>query len=173
MPFGLHGDSFSLTVMRKKRFIKHQKTTVSFLVMASANAAEAVIFLHLPKTADTTLNRLIEWEYPLFEMYSIDPVFFRWSGAHSQKVPERRLKRTRVFKGHMWFRLHEILPQPATCITVLREPVDRVVPAFYFTHNYKSVFQTAINKDTARGQKEMSPVCNRRLKSGGLKKLKK
>jgi len=45
--------------------------------------AEALIFLHVPKSAGTTLNRLIEWEYPLFEMYSVDPVFFRWSRAAS------------------------------------------------------------------------------------------
>ena len=105
--------------------------------MAAANATEAVIFLHLPKAAGTTLNRLIEWEYPLFEIYSIDPVFFRWSWAHLQRLSEKRLKRTRVFKGHMLFGLHEILPQPATYITVLREPVDRVVSAFYFMRNYK------------------------------------
>jgi len=36
--------------------------------MAAANAAEALIFLHVPKSASTTLNRLIEREYPLFEM---------------------------------------------------------------------------------------------------------
>jgi Galactose-3-O-sulfotransferase. len=137
MSFGLHGDSFSLTVMRKKGFIKHQKTIVSFLVMAAANAPEAIIFLHQPKTAGTTLNRLIEWEYPLFEMYSIDPVFFRRSWAHLQRLSRKRLKRTRVFKGHMLFGLHEILPQSATYITVLREPVDRVISAFYFMRNYK------------------------------------
>ena len=123
--------------MRKKGFIKHQKTIVSFLVMAAANAPEAIIFLHQPKTAGTTLNRLIEWEYPLFEMYSIDPVFFRRSWAHLQRLSRKRLKRTRVFKGHMLFGLHEILPQSATYITVLREPVDRVISAFYFMRNYK------------------------------------
>jgi len=54
-----------------------------------------------------------------------------------QRLSEKRLKRTRVFKGHMPFGLHEILPQRATYITVLREPVDRVVSAFYFMRNYK------------------------------------
>src|SRR6266702_6095851 len=78
-----------------------------------AAAEEAVIFLHVPKAAGSTLNRLIEWEYPLFEIYSIDPVFYRWSWAHLQRVSKKRLKRTRVFKGHMLFGLHEILPQPA------------------------------------------------------------
>ncbi|MEO6969971.1 MAG: sulfotransferase family 2 domain-containing protein, partial [Chthoniobacterales bacterium] len=98
---------------------------------------EAVIFLHLPKTAGTTLNRLIEWEYPLSEMYSIDPVLFRWSAAHLRKLSPDRLKKTRMFKGHMLFGLHEALPQPATYITVLRDPVDRVLSAFYFMRSYK------------------------------------
>jgi hypothetical protein len=99
--------------------------------------SEAVIFLHLPKAAGSTLNRLIEWEYPLFEMYSIDPVFFKWSWAHLQRLSKERLRRMRMFKGHMLFGLHAILPQPATYITVLRDPVDRVISAFYFMRTYK------------------------------------
>ena len=98
---------------------------------------ESVIFLHVPKTAGTTLNRLIEWEYRLSEMYSVDPVLFHWSAAHLRKLPRRRLQRTRMFKGHMLFGLHEILPQPATYITVLRDPVERVLSAFYYMRTYK------------------------------------
>ena len=96
----------------------------------AAAADEAVIFLHVPKAAGSTLNRLIECEYPLFEMYSIDPVFDRWSWAHLQRLSKKRLGKIRIFKGHMLFGLHAILPQPATYITVLREPVDRVLSAF-------------------------------------------
>lgn len=105
---------------------------------ASSNgAAEAIIFLHLPKTAGTTLNRLIEREYPLREMYSVDPVLYEWSSARLRKLSERRLRRTRIFKGHMLFGLHEVLPQPATYITVLRDPVERVLSAFYFMRSHK------------------------------------
>jgi len=100
-------------------------------------AQESVIFIHVPKAAGTTLNRLIEWEYPLLEIYSVDPYFFRWSSAHLWRLPKRRLKRFRVFKGHMMFGLHEILPQPATYITILRDPVDRVMFALYFMRGYK------------------------------------
>jgi len=103
----------------------------------AAGAEEAVIFLHIPKTAGTTLNRLIEWEYPLFQIYSVDPVFFTWSASHLWRLSPRRLKKTRIFKGHMLFGLHEILPQPATYIAVLRDPIDRVMSAFYFAHTYK------------------------------------
>jgi hypothetical protein len=107
------------------------------LMNRGATAGEALIFLHVPKSAGTTLNRLIEWEYPLFEMYSVDPVLFRWSRARLFRLPKQRLKKFRVFKGHMPFGLHEMLPQPATYITVLREPVDRVISAYYFMSNYK------------------------------------
>jgi hypothetical protein len=98
---------------------------------------ESIIFIHVPKAAGTTLNRLIEWEYPLLEIYSVDPYFFRWSSAHLWRLPKGRLQRFRVFKGHMMFGLHEILPQPATYITILRDPVDRVMSAFYFMRSYK------------------------------------
>ena len=104
---------------------------------STPTAEEAVIFLHVPKTAGTTLNRLIEWEYPLRQIYSVDPVLFRWSGKHLRKLSPERLRRIRMFKGHMLFGLHEILPQPATYITVLRDPVDRLISAFYFIRNYK------------------------------------
>ena len=98
---------------------------------------EAIIFLHVPKSAGTTLNRLIEWEYPLLAMYTVDPVLFRWSRERLWRLPKRRLKRFRIFKGHMKFGLHEVLPQPATYITVLRDPIDRMISAFYFMHTYK------------------------------------
>src|SRR6478752_9888303 len=80
------------------------------LVPQGGKTEEAVIFLHLPKTAGTTLNRLIEWEYPVFEMYSIDPVFFTWSAAHLRRLSADRLKKIRMFKGHMLYGLHEVLP---------------------------------------------------------------
>ena len=104
--------------------------------MAAVNTAEALIFLHVPKSAGTTLNRLIEWEYPLFEMYSVDPVLSRWSRANLWQLPQRRLKNLRVFKGHMPFGLHEILPQAATYVTVIRDPVERVISAYHFMSNY-------------------------------------
>jgi hypothetical protein len=104
--------------------------------LSEPGSKEAVIFLHVPKTGGSTLNRLVEWEYPLLKMYSVDPVFYRWSSARLYRLPKERLRKIYMFKGHMLFGLHAMLPQAATYITILREPVDRVVSAFYFMRSY-------------------------------------
>src|SRR5581483_8192664 len=98
---------------------------------------KALLYLHLPKCGGTTLNRVIEWEYNPLRIYSIDPSFFRWSYYKLGKWPKERLAKMRVFKGHMPFGLHRILPQPATYITVLREPVERVISEYYFAKHYR------------------------------------
>ena len=36
----------------------------------------------------------------------------------------------------MPFGLHKILPQPVTYFAVFRDPIDRVISAFYFMRNY-------------------------------------
>jgi hypothetical protein len=97
----------------------------------------ALIYLHLPKCGGTTLNRLIEWEYSPFRIYSVDPSFFRWSYYRLLHWPARRLARLRVVKGHMPFGIHRRLPQPSTYITVLREPVERVISEYYFALHYR------------------------------------
>lgn len=93
---------------------------------------ESLIFVHLPKCGGTTLNRLIEWEYPPTRIFSIDPSFFRWSYRRLLKWPPKRLSRMLVFQGHMPFGLHTRLQQPAIYITVLRDPIDRGISEYYY-----------------------------------------
>ena len=91
-----------------------------------------LIYLHLPKCGGTTLNRLIEWEYPPHRIYSVDPSFFRWSYYRLLRKSPRRLDGLRVIKGHMPFGVHRQIARPCTYITVLREPVERVISEYYF-----------------------------------------
>lgn len=100
--------------------------------MEQKSRDETIIFLHLPKCGGTTLNRIIEWEYPPSRVFSVDPSFFRWSYYRMTRWPQSRLERIRVFKGHMPFGLHERLAHPASYITVLRDPVDRAVSEYYY-----------------------------------------
>jgi Galactose-3-O-sulfotransferase/Prolyl oligopeptidase family len=93
---------------------------------------EALIFLHIPKTAGTTLNRIVEWHYSAFSIYTIDPYRIRATAERLKRLPEGRRRRFRVVRGHLYYGLHEFLPQGATYITMLREPVARFLSSYYF-----------------------------------------
>jgi len=102
----------------------------------AAQQDQAVIFLHLPKCGGTTLNRIMEWEFNPMRVFSIDPILFLWSYKKLNRWSPERLARMQAFKGHMPFGLHKRLPQPSTYITFLRDPVERVISAYYFARNY-------------------------------------
>ncbi len=46
----------------------------------------AVIFLHIPKTAGTTLNRIIEWQYNPLAIFTMDPYRIRATPERLQKL---------------------------------------------------------------------------------------
>jgi hypothetical protein len=93
---------------------------------------EALIFLHIPKTAGTTLNRIIDWQYNPLSIFTVDPHRIRATVARFKTFPEQRRRRFRVVRGHLVFGIHEFLPQSATYITMLREPVSRLLSSYHF-----------------------------------------
>jgi hypothetical protein len=93
---------------------------------------KALIFLHIPKTAGTTLNRIIECQYSPFEIFTMDPYRIRATPERLKRLPEGRRRRLRMVRGHMFYGVHECLPQGATYFTMLREPVARALSTYYF-----------------------------------------
>jgi hypothetical protein len=109
---------------------------------------KAVLFLHVQKTAGTTLHRIIEKEYSPFRIYTIEGKGSEWSIDHLKRLPEWRRAALRVVKGHMSFGLHEFLPQPSTYITFLRDPVERCISAYaYSKGNRLNPFHRRINQE--------------------------
>jgi hypothetical protein len=106
---------------------------------------KALIYVHLFKCGGTTFSRLIEWEYSPLSIFSVDPDFFRWSYRRVLRWPAKRLARIKVFKGHMPFGIHRILPHPWSYITFLRRPIDREISAYHYarTHWPHPGFQAA------------------------------
>ena len=93
---------------------------------------EALIFLHIPKTAGTTLNRIIEWQYSPFAIFTMDPYRIRATPERLKRLSEGRRRRLRVVRGHMFYGIHEFLPQGARYFTMLRDPVARLLSSYYF-----------------------------------------
>jgi hypothetical protein len=93
---------------------------------------EALIFLHIPKTAGTTLNRIIEWQYSPLSIFTMDPYRIRATPERLRKLSEGRRRRLRMVRGHLYYGVHEFLPQGGTYFTMLREPVARFFSSYYF-----------------------------------------
>jgi len=94
--------------------------------------SEALIFLHIPKTAGTTLNRIIEWQYNPLSIFTIDPYGIRATAERFKTLSEARRRRLKVVRGHLFYGIHEFLLQGASYITMLREPVARLVSTYRF-----------------------------------------
>jgi len=93
---------------------------------------KALIFLHIPKTAGTTLNRIIEWQYSPLSIFTIDPYRIRATAERLAKLSDERRRRLHVVRGHLFYGIHEALPQGATYITMLRDPVARFFSSYSF-----------------------------------------
>lgn len=93
---------------------------------------KSLIFLHTPKAAGSTLNTIIDRQF-------LPSVIFKINNSDVQKsinefkniVEEKRIK-IRCLMGHMPFGLHRYLPQPSIYVTLLRNPIDRVISHYYF-----------------------------------------
>lgn len=104
------------------------------LKIDSLQANEALIFVHLMKTGGTTLSQLIR------EHYSDDRIFHYVPKKDGQTLhdleqmsPSQREK-LKFVHGHAKFGFHKHLKQPARYITMLREPVSRIISLYYFIH---------------------------------------
>ncbi len=90
-------------------------------------AAETVIFVHIPKAAGGTLRQIIARNYGRGEVLHL-----HGTDSALRELDDDARRRLKAVMGHWRFGLHELLPQPATYITMLREPVDRIVSMYYY-----------------------------------------
>ncbi len=90
-----------------------------------------LIFLHLPKTAGMTLRSVLASRYSGSRTLVIGNDI---NGDIERLVgwPQERRHRLDLLMGHMSFGLHRVLRPGARYVTVLRDPVDRVLSEYRF-----------------------------------------
>lgn len=112
-------------------------------------AEQTVIFLHIPKTAGTTLHKIIERQYRSKNTFTIGRIS-HVSIEEFKNLSAARRAEIRMIKGHLDFGLHEYVPGPSTYFAILREPIERVVSFFYWIrrtpHHY--LYESMISQDT-------------------------
>jgi Sulfotransferase family len=97
---------------------------------ADASAGERIlVFLHIPKTAGSTVLRILEREY------GRAAVLLAYDARGPEEVASRIAAaaiRPRVVAGHFDFGVDRALPVPSTYMAFLRDPVQRVLSHYEF-----------------------------------------
>lgn len=86
--------------------------------------AKALVFVHVPKTAGSTLSWIIQRNYPAERTIIIQPdeMLRKYQDFQALSVDARR--RLLCITGHVPFGVHRWLPQGAGYITMLRDPIE-------------------------------------------------
>ena len=92
---------------------------------------ENIIFLHLPKTAGTTLNFILSRQYDSEIIHTIEGDTLKALKKFENFTPKARQK-IHVVNGHGEFGIHKFLFGPSKYITFLRNPIERVISDYYF-----------------------------------------
>ena len=98
---------------------------------------KSVIFLHIPKVGGTTVNRIIDRQYKPNTIYRVRDDDSRHKRIQDcvdefKLLPSSEKEEIEVVMGHMGFGIHNFLPQPSVYITMLRDPVERVISYYYY-----------------------------------------
>lgn len=90
-----------------------------------------IYFLHIPKTAGSSLRQVIEANYAPEELEVIGVHWTNW--LRSEKVQERIQNKPNIkaVHGHFSFGLHEDIAGRADYVTFLRRPRQRVISGYF------------------------------------------
>jgi len=92
-----------------------------------------LIFLHIPKTAGSTFHMILNKRYKPHEIKNL--FGSRYSEPEIKsfiEAPVETKKNIRLLKGHMPYGMHNYLPDESKYISVLRNPVERVISQYYY-----------------------------------------
>jgi hypothetical protein len=96
---------------------------------------DVVIFLHLPKSAGSTLVHILERQYGQDKVLKHYDSFY---GEGVAELPEDRKENLRALVGHFYFGAHQSMSKPATYITILRDPVKRIISHYHYVRREPS-----------------------------------
>lgn len=99
---------------------------MSYPIEYRLNQDQKLCFIHIPKTAGTTLTSLLDSK---FHDKEICPARV---GTELVKIPRDDLAQYRLFRGHFFYDTGSLLSLELVYITLLRNPIERVISDYEF-----------------------------------------
>jgi hypothetical protein len=99
------------------------------------------LFLHMPKSAGTTLVRVFEKVYGNDSVYR-NPDHYsnnRALAAAFLAMSDEERSRIEILCGHFPVGFHGLIPVDSEYITVLRDPIDRIISLYYFWRAHPTI----------------------------------
>lgn len=111
-----------------------------------------IYFLHIEKTAGSSLGQLIRSAYPV---KAVLPVF---RCEQLARLPLKTIRRCHCFTGHFGTALYSLLDRPISTITVLRDPFERTISHLGLMHRDISDYASFLDALPAEIRNELGPV---------------
>jgi hypothetical protein len=122
--------------------------------MVDPISSYTLVFIHMPKAAGSTLQRIIDRQYSGLKTFDIDGNGIprvQASIDHLRSMSEAERAELRCVKGHVPYGIGKWLREPVRYISMLREPVARAISDYNFAagdpaHNlYKEVNEKSMS----------------------------
>ncbi len=121
--------------------------------MKSYEKDDTLIFLHIPKAAGTTFNKIIDRQFNTKAVFANNKIvraklgndWMQYDPIQREELAKNQLQsltaeernKIQLLRGHMEFGWHDCFENNCTYITFLREPVERVISQFYYIKRLK------------------------------------
>src|SRR5262245_7337174 len=80
-----------------------------------------LLFVHIPKTAGTSVNEFLDSRFPPGQVHAIAPEHAKDRARILPKTPKA------CYTGHVYYATRKLLPPDAKVFTVLRDPIERAI----------------------------------------------
>lgn len=104
----------------------------------------AVIFLHIGKTAGSTLGNIIDRQYANNRLFVI---FSNEDNEKFKNQPEAHRANIQCLRGITYYGIHNAIPKPATYFTLLRHPLDRVISQYFHNQRRRARMSIEMKKE--------------------------